>query len=187
MYWADPQTGLSRALWGRAVGWLAMALADVVELLPFTNPRRTEVLAIAIRLGDALVGYRSPNGLWFQVLDQPGLEGNFEEVSASAMFAYFLLRTGRLAAQPRRFADAALTALDAIGRNHLARRGDGYVLTDICEVAGLGGFGGRERDGTAEYYVSEPTTVDDPKGVGPLMMAVAETMLLGPAAARPSP
>ena len=121
------------------------------------------------------------------MLDQPGLEGNFEEVSASAMFAYFLLRTGRLAKQPRRFADAALTALDAIGRNHLARRGDGYALTDICEVAGLGGFGGRERDGTAEYYVSEPTTVDDPKGVGPLMMAVAETMLLGPAAARPSP
>lgn len=184
MYWADPQTGLSRALWGRAVGWLAMALADVAELLPISNPRRADVLAIAIQLADALLGYRSPNGLWLQVLDQPGLEGNYEEVSASAMFAYFLLRTGRLAPQHRRFVDAALKTLDAIGRNHLPRKGDGYVLTDICEVAGLGGFRGRERDGTAQYYISEPTTADDPKGVGPLMMAVAETMLLEPAATR---
>jgi len=41
-------------------------------------------------------------------------------------------------------------------------------------VAGLGGFSGTYRDGTAGYYLSEPVVEDDAKGVGPLMMAQAE-------------
>lgn len=36
--WADPQTGLSPHVWGRAMGWFVMAHADVLSALPKTHP-----------------------------------------------------------------------------------------------------------------------------------------------------
>jgi rhamnogalacturonyl hydrolase YesR len=32
--WADPITGTSRHVWGRSLGWFAMALMDTISLLP---------------------------------------------------------------------------------------------------------------------------------------------------------
>jgi unsaturated rhamnogalacturonyl hydrolase len=50
---------------------------------------------------------------------------------------------------------------------------DGHVHIDrVCAVAGLGGS--PYRDGTYEYYVKEPVRRDDPKGVGPFIMASLE-------------
>ena len=55
---------------------------------------------------------------------------------------------------------------------------DGRVsLTNICQVAGLGGAprkDGSYRDGSYAYYVSEPVVADDYKGVGPFIMAALE-------------
>lgn len=185
--WADPETGLSRGFWGRAVGWLSMALVDSAELLPASHPQRAPVLDAALDLATALLRYRTANGLWLQVLDQPGLAGNFEETSASTMFAYFLLRTARLAPSNGALADAGVAALEATIRLNLRRNDtDGYELANVCEVAGLGPYRGRDRDGTPEYYVTELTVADDPKGVGPLMMAHAEQLLLEGAARSPS-
>ena len=36
--WADPQTGLSPHVWGRAMGWFVMAHADVLAALPESHP-----------------------------------------------------------------------------------------------------------------------------------------------------
>ena len=36
--WADPQTGLSPHVWGRAMGWFVMAHADVLAVLPESHP-----------------------------------------------------------------------------------------------------------------------------------------------------
>jgi unsaturated rhamnogalacturonyl hydrolase len=47
-------------------------------------------------------------------------------------------------------------------------------LTKICRVAGLG-FG---RDGSYDYYMSEPVVADDPKGLGPFIMAGIEVSRL---------
>src|SRR5690606_38519724 len=32
--WADPTSGLSKHFWARGLGWFAMAVVDVLELLP---------------------------------------------------------------------------------------------------------------------------------------------------------
>ena len=175
--WADPETGRSSAHWARALGWLAMALVDVAELV---GPEMDEAVAVAsVRLFRQLVDLRQPGGLWTQVVDRPDLSGNYVETSASAMFVYALLKARRL----------GLLELSTSAANDLARTlqdralrpgRDGVTqMVDICEVAGLGEFKGRYRDGSAAYYLSEPCVADDPKGVGPLMMAVAEALLAG--------
>lgn len=185
--WADPVTGQSPAHWARALGWLAMTLADIAELIGaeafaaegLAAPTR----ALAARLGDLA----TPRGLWLQVIDAPDLPGNYEEASASAMFAYALARLDRLGITPGAGATAAraLAALEAMVEDE-ARAGRGAALPRVCHVAGLGGFDGRYRDGTPAYYTTEAIVRDDVKGVGPLMMAAGESRLAAgvPQAAR---
>lgn len=171
--WADPKTGLSPAHWGRSIGWLAMAMVDMVEALP-AGPGRDDLTARLSRLLTVLASLRTTDGRWLQVIDQPALPGNYAESSATAMFAYAFLKAARLGiagASGRIGAEAAASlAQHAMGPDRSGRT----VLQKICCVAGLGGFDGNYRDGTPAYYLSETLRDDDIKGVGPLMMAHAE-------------
>ena len=45
-------------------------------------------------------------------------------------------------------------------------------LNNICAVAGLGG--NPYRDGSFDYYLSEPVRANDAKGVGPFILAALE-------------
>lgn len=177
--WADPVTGRSPAVWARAMGWLAMALVDVLAILPqdaATASLRGRCLAM---LG-ALADRQADSGLWPQVLDQPDLAGNYQESSASAMLAYAFLRAARAGLagdDAARLRAAGLRALAALQARVVVLDGRPQ-LTGICHVAGLGGFSGRYRDGSPGYYLTEAVVSDDAKGVGPLMMAAAEAARL---------
>ncbi|MBU1174391.1 MAG: glycoside hydrolase family 88 protein [Alphaproteobacteria bacterium] len=172
--WCDPQTGLSASFWGRANGWLSMAMIDAYELLPGDHAARADLKARIIALAEAVLARRTANGLWLQVMDRPDLEGNYEETSASAMFAYFLLKSARLIAALAPLAADGDAAVAALRRHHVSRPEGIWRIDNACEVAGLGGFFGKKRDGSAHYYTTEPVVSNDPKAVGPLMMAVAE-------------
>lgn len=168
--WADPVTGRSPAHWARALGWLAMALVDIAELV---DSERMETTGLARRtkaLLAEIVRLQRPSGLWLQVIDLPDLAGNYEESSASAMFAYALMKAARLGLDDHR--NVGLAALDALARLRVV--GSPARFEGICLMAGLGGFGSSYRDGTPAYYLTEQVVADDPKGVGPLMMAAAE-------------
>jgi len=175
--WADPQTGLSPAHWARAIGWLAMAMVDLFEHVPSGSGRDRLAEKLSAMLA-RLAAFRTNDGRWLQVIDQQDLPGNYRESSATAMFAYAFLKAARLRISG---ADATvgLAALQSL-RDHAMRpdAGGRILLQDICCVAGLGGFGGVYRDGTPSYYLSEALNPDDIKGVGPLMMAEAERLLL---------
>lgn len=168
--WANPETGRSPpAHWARALGWLAMALIDVADLV---GPARFAPLEDRTRaLLTRIAALRQPDGMWLQVIDQPDLSGNYTESSASAMFVYALLRGAALGLWDGQTAGMTETLLGRTLRP--APDGSGQQMVGICHVAGLGAYQGRFRDGTAGYYLSEPRCADDPKGVGPLMMAVA--------------
>jgi rhamnogalacturonyl hydrolase YesR len=110
--WANPVTGASPHVWGRSLGWLAMALVDTLELLlptptPATRghcsgssslaPYAAHVRRMFQSLAPALAAAADPaTGAWWQVLDRPGDAGNYIESSGSAMFAYALLKGARL-------------------------------------------------------------------------------------------
>src|SRR5690606_24645102 len=44
--WADPETGLSPNVWGRAMGWLAMASVDVLDYFPEDHPEREKIMTV---------------------------------------------------------------------------------------------------------------------------------------------
>lgn len=182
--WADPVTGLSPAHWARSIGWLAMAMVDMVETLP-AGAGRDDLAGRLAALLSVLAKLRTVDGRWLQVIDQPELAGNYAESSATAMFAYAFLKAARLGIR-----DAAgrigAEAVISLTRHALAPDANGRtVLQRICCVAGLGGFDGHYRDGTPDYYLSETLRDDDIKGVAPLMMAHAESEIARRAANQP--
>lgn len=172
--WADPVTGCSPNYWGRAMGWYAMALVDVLDFIPSEHPGRVTILEILNQVTEGLKKYQDPKtGLWYQVLDQGTREGNYLEATASSMFTYALLKATRKGYIGKDYKILAEKAYRGILENFIHDNGDGTIsLTKCCSVAGLGG--NPYRDGSYQYYISEPVRDNDPKGVGPFIMASLE-------------
>ncbi|RAI92239.1 glycoside hydrolase family 88/105 protein [Algoriphagus yeomjeoni] len=168
--WADPETGLSTNYWGRSIGWYAMALVDVLDFIPADHPKRNDIIAIAQKLAKGIQRYQTPEGVWYQVVDQGTREGNYLESSASGMFTYFLLKGAQKGYLDQEDLAAGKKAYEGMLAEFVREDADGGIsLTNVCGVAGLGGT--PYRDGSFEYYVGEEIRVNDPKGVGPFILA----------------
>lgn len=172
--WADPETGRSPHFWSRSMGWYAMALVDTLEYLPAGHPGRGELLVILQRLMDALAPYQDVSGLWYQVVDKAGEAGNYLETSGTAMFAYAAAKATRLGYLPVSYRRTAEKAFEGLVTRKISVDDDGELhLSGICGSAGLGGYP-RYRDGSYDYYISEPQVLDDAHGVGPFILAALE-------------
>lgn len=172
--WANPITGQSPHFWGRAMGWYSMALVDVLDFLPEDHFRRSDVIAILQRLATAIANFQDvETGLWYQVVDQGGKEGNYLESSASCMFVYALTKAVTKGYIDSKFLNIAKRGYQGILKNFIEVDKAGLVqLHQACSVAGLGGE--PYRDGSYEYYISEKIRSNDPKAVGPFILASLE-------------
>jgi unsaturated rhamnogalacturonyl hydrolase len=170
--WADPTTGASPQFWGRAMGWYAMAVVDVLDLLPMGHPQRPAVLDVLQRLAVSIAAVQdAATGVWWQVLDAGGRERNYREASASAMFVYALAKAVQRGwLDHRTFEPIALRGYRGIVDQFVEIDGQGYVnLKNVCKVAGLGGS--PYRDGSYAYYTSTEVVPNDPKGIGAFLLA----------------
>ena len=172
-FWCDPETGLSRNFWLRALGWFSVALADLLEILPADQaeiPKRifTGLMRSLTAFSDA------ETGMYYQVVNLPDAEGNYLETSGSSMIAYAMLKGARLGVLEPRFAGLGQKTFDGIVGTCLSFSGEELNLDRICLVAGLGPESNRRRDGSVAYYLSEPVVQNDAKGVAPLMMCYTE-------------
>ena len=172
--WANPETGLSQNFWGRAVGWYMMAIVDVLDYLPKTHKDRPEILRVFRQLSEAVASVRDPvSGVWWQVLDQPNRAKNYLEASGSAMFVYALAKGARMGYLDSTYRTLADRAFDGMLAEFVTTDAGGLVsINKICKVAGLGG--NPPRDGSYQYYVSEPVVSNDYKGVGAFILAANE-------------
>lgn len=171
MAWADPVSGQAPHVWGRAVGWFMMAMVDVLDFIPHNHPGREKILNILQPLSESLLAYRDPvTGGWFQVLHLPEREGNYAESTCTSMFAYSFLKAARQGTLDPKFREIGVDVYNSLLNNFIVTNEDGTIsLTRCCAVAGLGG--NPYRDGSFEYYISEPIRDNDPKGVAPFIMA----------------
>jgi len=172
--WCDPETGRSPHFWGRAVGWYVMAIVDVLDHLPREHAHRQDLIAILNQTATALVRVQDEaTGLWYQVLDLPDRAGNYLEASASTMFVYAFAKAVREGYLAQDFLLSARRGYHGLLQNLIKVDSQGLLtLEGVCSVAGLGGE--PYRDGSFEYYVKEKVTPNDPKGVGPFILAALE-------------
>ena len=171
--WANKETGCSAHFWGRGMGWYAMALVDALDFIPEDHPRRQEVIGILDRLATAITSVQDEeSGLWFQVLDLGGREGNYLEASGSCMFVYALVKGVRRGYVDEVYMDVAQKGYKGILSHFIEDDGEEVQLHRACAGAGLGG--NPYRDGSYEYYISESIRSNDPKAVGPFILASLE-------------
>jgi unsaturated rhamnogalacturonyl hydrolase len=169
--WADPVTGCSKSFWGRAMGWYAMALIDVLDYLPSTYAKRANLIAILQRLLSAAVAYQDPvSGCWYQVVDQGSRTGNYLESSASCMFVYSILKAVRLGYVNQSFLAAGRKGYNGLISTFIIDSSGNLTISQVCQSAGLSAT----RDGTFAYYISEPIVSNDGKAVGPFILASLE-------------
>lgn len=170
--WANKETGCSAHTWGRAEGWYLMGIVDVLDYLPANHPNRQQLIDILQRVCKSLLKYQSKNGMWYQVPDLPKRAGNYEESTCTAMFCYTMAKGSRRGYLDGKYLQYAQKAFDGlIGKMRQEEDGT-WSLTRCCAVAGLGG--NPYRSGTYDYYVNEKIRDNDPKGIGPFIMAALE-------------
>ena len=199
-FWADSQTGLSQHCWARAQGWFTMALIEILDALPTGYSRRSEIITLLQKDLDAVIKWQDQKtGVWYQVMDSPERAGNYLESTASSMFAYVLLKAYRKGYLDARYRDAGVKAYKGIIRHFIEFNADETIsLTQCCSVAGLGPAAtpevkeamllynpqgtlneNRRRNGSYDYYLSEPIRDNDPKGIGPFIWASLEMEKMG--------
>ncbi|MFZ5939809.1 MAG: glycoside hydrolase family 88/105 protein, partial [Bacteroidota bacterium] len=173
--WCNTETGQSQNFWGRAMGWYVMAITDVLDFLPEDHPDRPELISILNRTCEALLKVQDPaTGLWYQVLDKGGMEGNYLEASGSAMFIYTFAKAAGKGYLPERYMEIASSAFDNMVKTLVKEGEDGYpVLINTCGGAGLGGEPDY-RMGDYDYYIHEKRVDNDTKGLAPLILAAIE-------------
>jgi unsaturated rhamnogalacturonyl hydrolase len=171
--WANKETGLSPHVWGRAMGWYAIALVDVLDYFPKNHPRRSELVAILNREAEAITKYQDKDGLWWDIVDLPGKEKNYHESSSSAMFVYSLAKGVRQGNLPEKYLRTVNKGWAGIKKEFIKELPDGTLAWEgTVSVSGLGGK--PYRDGSYEYYMSEKLRTNDAKGLGPAVMAAIE-------------
>ena len=127
--------------WGRGNGFGALGLSELLTVLPADDPQRAAVLDIHRRHLAAMRARQAPDGMWRQVVDEPG---SYRETSVTAMTLTAMargLRLGWLDESYRPVVERAWRAL----LGHVAEDG---TLVDVCIGTGAGP--------TRRYYLDRP-------------------------------
>ena len=178
-FWADKTTGLSKHFWLRSIGWYSMAMLDTLNKAPKKNTAEWKQLKNNFtELMNSVISFQDKSGMWFQIPDLGGKEPNYLETSGSAILAYSLLKAVRTGILSENYIPAGKKAFEGICSKYLVTENGKMSLGGICLVAGLGPENRPNRDGSFEYYMSEPIVKDDAKGVGPFILAYNEYRLL---------
>ena len=169
--WADKETGLSQHHWSRSLGWYAMAMVDVLEVVPAEHPKTPWLKARFKAFIDATLTYQHNSGTWYQVTDLGNREGNYLEASGTAMLTYAMAKGASLKFLPEEYKAHAEKGFAGLLDQMISVNPDTNVISleQVCAVAGLGG--NPYRDGSFDYYMSEPIRANDAKGVGPFILA----------------
>jgi unsaturated rhamnogalacturonyl hydrolase len=172
--WANKETGCSPHFWARALGWYGVAMVDVLDYFPEKHPGRDSIIAILNRFVQAVVKVQdAKSGVWYDIVDLPNREKNYKEASASCMLVYTIAKAVRKGYIPAAYMQQAKKGYEGIIKEFIEVDANGQTnLKGIVSVSGLGGK--PYRDGSFEYYMSEPVVVNDPKGIGAFIMCAAE-------------
>lgn len=168
--WADPVTGRSPEFWGRAMGWVPVALLREAELLPEDHPARAPLAGIACDLLRALLPWQDASGLWYQVTDKGGRPENWLETSCTCLYAAALCMAARLGVMA---ADEALPPARRAVSGVVARLGEdaaGLRIEGVCVGTCVGDYA---------FYCARPTGVNDLHGVGAFLLMCTEAAASG--------
>ncbi len=145
--------------WGRCNGWIMMATADLLRLMPENHPQRTKMIDLLNRQIRNIAQYQSQTGMWHQVLHK---SDSYLETSCTAMFSYAIALAVNNNWVDRRYRTIALAGWEGI---QAQITNEGGVM-NICEGTGLGN--------DIKFYYDRPAPYNDIHGLGAVFLAGLE-------------
>jgi len=145
--------------WGRANGWAAAGLAELLRTLPDKHPDRARIMTGYRKMMAALLKYQRGSGLWAQLIDHPEA---WTETSCSGMVTFALatgVKYGWL--ETRTYGPAVRNGWLALTQ-HINEDGD---LSDVGEGTWI------SRD--PQYYLNRDRYVGDPHGQAAVLWSAA--------------
>jgi len=161
--WFENTPNDVRFFWGRGAGWMLMAMAELLSVMPADHPDRSRVLEQFQRSVQGVAAAQGGQGFWHQLLDRTD---SYLESSATAMFTFAIARgvnRGWIASTYGPVAQTGWRALES------RVRADGRI-EGICV--------GTTAAQDAVYYYNRPTDLGAMQGYGPALMAGAEVITM---------
>lgn len=147
--------------WGRAIGWYAAAMVDVMDDMDATN--LASMKTKFKELVDGMIPYQTKNGMWRQFVNN---EDSIEETSVTALMAYAIQKAVNKGWLESSYAKYAQNAFIGMCNYSLDEKGLHYICF---------------KGSTSSYSnVSYDSYVNEGKGVGPFIMAYAEMLKATP-------
>ena len=162
--WANKRTQRNHEHWGRGNGWVVMACADALNLIPQGTQNFNTVKSIFKQLCSHLVPLQDPEtGHWYQLPNYPDEEGNWIESSATAMFAYGMIRGVEAGVLSRsKYNPVIKNAYSGLVNHSIKGLNGGYATpTNVC--AGT-------CPGDKEHYYNRKIVEGKPFGLGAFIM-----------------
>jgi unsaturated rhamnogalacturonyl hydrolase len=161
--WFEDAPVDGRFFWGRGAGWMLMAMAELLSVMPADHPDRPKVLQQFQISVQGVAAMQGGTGMWHQLVDKPD---SYLESSATAMYTFAIARgvnRGWIAPAYAPVAQAGWRALEQ------RVRPDGQI-EGICV--------GTTAAYDMVYYYNRPTSLGAMQGYGPALMAGAEVMVM---------
>lgn len=162
--WRNPENGHSPEFWGRAMGWVGVAILNDLDFLPVDIEGRDELINIAASLLQNLCRYQSEEGRWYQVVDKVNAAGNWLENSCSCLFSAALFKAVRLGIIDRKYLENARRGFEGV-TGSLTWSGDDIQIGNVCIGTGVGDY---------SHYINRPTSVNDLHGAGAFLIMCTE-------------
>lgn len=141
--------------WGRANGWMAVGMSELLRILPEDNPDRGRIMQGYLKMMDRLKDIQDEEGMWKQVVDDVTM---WNETSGSAMFTYAMIIGVKKGWLPEeKYASVVRTAWLALAKRVTAN-GD---VKDVCEGTMLGY--------DSEHYRNRKALTGDLHGQAPML------------------
>jgi rhamnogalacturonyl hydrolase YesR len=153
----------ARFFWGRGAGWMLMAMAELLGVMPEDHPDRARVLEQFQRSVQGVAAMQSGTGMWHQLVDK---SDSYPESSATAMYTFAIARGVNRGWISPAYAPIAQTGWRALEqRVHPDGRIEGICVGTTAAYDMV-------------YYYNRPTDLAAMQGYGPALMAGAEVMLM---------
>ena len=163
--WADSVTGCSAHFWGRAIGWYAVAIFDILDYMPADHPRREEFIGAGRDIINALIRYQdAKTGLWRQVVNRGDDPRDWFETSCSSLYTYAIAKATKTGVLDDSYSPYAQKGYEGV-IGSLAFEGDDLIISNICIGTGVGDY---------EFYLNRPTVQNDLHGMGAFLLMCTE-------------
>ncbi len=167
--WADKETGLSSQFWGRAVGWYAVTVLDILDHIPKNHPKAERLKNIERDLLESLVRYQHKDTkMWYEVLDKPYESDNWAEGSCTNLFIYSYAKAMRLGIiEKEKYAGIAESAFKASVESNYIDENGRFIVDNTCEGTCID-------EGDYKHYISRRKRKNDLHGCGAFVLMCIE-------------